>query len=58
MATLRRAMERDKKLVGSGITWVLLENVGEPKQLVLPLADLDKSLKLLVTAGVLAGRGE
>lgn len=58
LSLLRRAMERDKKLVEKGIAWVLLENVCEPKQLWLPLADLDKTLQLLVSAGVLAARGE
>jgi 3-dehydroquinate synthetase len=58
LSLLRRAMERDKKLVESGITWVLLENVCEPKQLWLPLADLDKTLQSLVSAGVLAAQGE
>ncbi len=58
LSALRRAMERDKKLVESGIAWVLLENVCQPRQFVLPLAELDETLNLLVSAGVLVGRGE
>ncbi len=58
LSTLRRAMERDKKLVESGIAWVLLEDVCQPREFVLPLADLDKSLEWLLSAGVLAARGE
>jgi len=58
LSAVRRAIERDKKLVESGITWVLLENVCQPRQFVLPLADLDEVFSLLVSVGVLVGRGE
>lgn len=58
LSVVRRAMERDKKLVEKGIAWVLLENVCQPRQLVLPLAELDETLEVLVSAGVLVGRGE
>ena len=58
LSTLRRAIERDKKLVESGIAWVLLEDVCQPREFVLPLADLDKSLEWLLSAGVLAAQGE
>jgi shikimate kinase / 3-dehydroquinate synthase len=58
LSAVRRAMERDKKLVEKGIAWVLLENVCQPRQFVLPLAELDETLQVLVSAGVLVGRGE
>ena len=58
LTSLRRAIERDKKLVGSGIAWVLLENVCQPVQVVLPVAELDEMLKALVSRRVLEGRGE
>tara|TARA_Y100001968_G_scaffold331685_1_gene387204 strand:+ start:4212 stop:5846 length:1635 start_codon:yes stop_codon:yes gene_type:complete len=55
---LSRSMERDKKLVESGITWVLLKDVCQPQQHVLPLSGLEDLLSQLRERGVLLARGE
>jgi len=53
-----RALSGDKKLVGLGIQWVLLENAGQPQLKELPLSDLDRWLRILDGSGVVPLRGD
>ncbi|HCP47662.1 MAG TPA: 3-dehydroquinate synthase [Deltaproteobacteria bacterium] len=53
-----RALSGDKKLVGWGIQWVLLEDAGQPRLQELPLDDLERWLTILDGSGVVPLRGD